>query len=135
MPVRNEAEKTGEKKAPAAKAKAPEVVKVHPLETRVIKFLEDVEKGLSKRVNEKMLRQVADANGGKVPVLFVSFSPNGEADDGIDDEFNVATIKEVLFSYHSAKDKAPTGGKELVLEVLAPEEGTDDPYALVFQEI
>ena len=146
MPVRGEAkvvQKSEAVKETATRTRAshkevatkkPEVVKKSIMEEKVKKYLAEVSKELPSKVFEIFERMLTSKESGeKSVVVFTAFSPNGEADEEVDDTFNIEKIKEVLFHYHTAQEKIATG-KIMVVEVVPPsEEG--EPHLACFQEI
>ncbi len=117
--------------APATPAKGP--VRKSPLVEKVKSFLNTVEPKLADKICELEERPVADGDGGKQDVVFISFSPGGEKDDAVDDAYNVSKIKEVLFAYHTAPEKAATG-KSMMVEVLPPAEKGVAHYLALHEE-
>ena len=148
MPTRNE--ETTKKEQPVAKkaAVAPkkatpapkkedvkvedDVVRKSPLQEKFKKMCEEAEVGLSGKINDISERMLKDEDR-KVPMVFATFSPNGAADESVDDAFNVECIKKMLFAYHTLEEKQSSATKATILEVMPPE-GADEPHILCYHE-
>ena len=113
-----------EKKAPAKGAKTTKTEKRSPLATKVKKFFAEVDDKLEESIYEIMEQQVKDSEGNKENVMFVRFSDDVESDE-INEEFNVAKIKEVLYHYHTTDEKLKTG-KAIVLDVIPVDENNEN---------
>lgn len=134
--VAKEVKETAPRKAPVKQETAPtkEVVKKSILEEKVKKYLGEVSKELPTKVFELFERMLTNKESGeKSTVVFLAFSTNGEADEDVDDEFNVSKIKDLLFYYHTAPEKIATG-KIMVIEIVPPTEA-GEPHLACFQEI
>lgn len=145
MPVRGKAEPK-EKKAPVTKKpeepkketpkeekpKAGTKVQKFIMEERARKYLKAM--GVEDRINEVSNRTITSADGAKVDVAFIVFSKNGEKDEEVDNDFNVSTIKDILFNYHTVPEEVASAN-QFIIEVLPPTEGTNDPAILCFQEV
>lgn len=119
-PVKAETKKTDEVKSTGKK-----VVEKFPLTEKAKKFIEKVEKGLTSKIFETREVEAGKTGTAKHRVVFITFSETPKSDTHPelteeDDQFNVETIKKILFYYHTAKD-APDQGLEL-LQVIAPDE-------------
>lgn len=107
------------------------VVKKSALADKVKSFVASVNPEYPEKVQEVMEKLVKDKEGEKTNVVFVRFSENGD-DEEVNDEANIEVIKDLLFAYHTVPDKS-TSGKQLMLEVLTPEDG--DPHTVCFHEV
>jgi len=121
------------KKATVAEPKK-ETVQKFVIEERVKKYLEGINPELVPSINETLNREVIDkTTKEKNSVCFVVFSTNGEKDEMVDEDYNIACIKDVLFHYHTAEEKQ-SSGKALMVEVLPPA-GEDEVTMLCFHEV
>lgn len=128
MPVRGES-KPAKQVAPV-KAE-PKIITKNPFEERFLKYLENVAKGLSKKVQQVKISKVAEKGAPKIDMAFAVFSPNGQADEAADDKENIKIIKDVLFHYHTADDNPKA--KPIFIQVLLPAE-VGNPHILSYQE-
>lgn len=102
------------------------------LTEKVKKYLGDIDKAIPEKIHEIVERVVVDDEKNKNNCCFIVFSDDTEK-DAVNDEVNVATIKDVLFAYHTAPNTANTG-KAMVMEVLPPDE-EGEAHLLVMQEV
>lgn len=109
------------------------IVEKFPLYEKAKKFLEKVEKGLSTKVYEFRETEVGKAGEKRQRMVFLNFAETKKLEDGelvgSDLDYNIATIKEVLYYYHTASDNS--NSNVVALQVLAPE---GEPALLVYQE-
>lgn len=133
MPVRG---KTTEKPEAVAKettdkaTKTPDAVQKSLLDEKVKKFLDEVNPDIKNRIQEK-LERVVKSDGEKINVLFMRFSKTS-ADEVVDEETNVETMKEILFAFHTTPDTHKSG-KAMMVEIVPKTE--DDPHTMCFYEV
>lgn len=120
--------KDTEEKKPAQAGKT---TKKLLLTDKVQTFLKGVPTIPAENIHE-ILEQVVTDENGKNNVCFIVFS-DGQKDKPVDEETNIAMIKEALFAYHIAKDEK-IKGKQLMFNVLPPD--TDEAtHVLYAQEV
>lgn len=102
------------------------------LTEKVKKYLGDIDKTIPAKIHEIVERVVVDDEKNKNNCCFIVFSDDIEKET-VNDEVNVATIKDVLFAYHTAPNTANTG-KAMIMEVLPPDE-EGEAHLLVMQEV
>lgn len=102
------------------------------LTEKVKKYLGDIDKTIPTKIHEIVERVVVDDEKNKNNCCFIVFSDDKEKET-VNDEVNVATIKDVLFAYHTAPNTANTG-KAMIMEVLPPDE-EGEAHLLVMQEV
>ena len=102
------------------------------LTEKVKKYLGDIDKAIPEKIHEIVERVVVDDEKNKNNCCFVVFSDDKDKET-VNDEVNVATIKDVLFAYHTAPNEKSTG-KAMIIEVLPPDE-EGEAHLLVMQEV
>ena len=127
-------EEVVESKPKAKKEEAGKVIKRNPLETKVRKYLDDFAPELVPKIEDFLVRQVKSDNGDKYDSVFITFTAHSEDEDENEAE-NIMCIKDLLFINHTELQDKKVKGKQLLIEVLPPEEGDDEtPYIVSFIE-
>lgn len=110
------------------------VVKKNPLEAKVRKYLEDFIPEAVPNIEDLVVRNIKTDDGDKYDAVFITFTANSD-DDSENERENILTIKDLLFVWHTTLQDKRVKGKQLLMEVLPPEEGDEDtPYILTMFE-